>query len=296
MNHFYFIILFLISSSLQSEVCEETNWKYTGIDAIDISMSSEGDLYVIGVDHRIYVYDHVSNSYSLLHADNEIPEPARISVNSQGVPFVVANCGEIFYLTYSHHWEKLPGCARDISVGRGGEVWKVGCEEKENGGYAISQLSCDSSFDSPIINTEREYVFFRKKEDTMDNYINYELRPREKSKRCTWNDIEGEGLRIAVGLAGQPYIIAPGGIVMKYENNIWTGIYGQAAVDIDISNEGVIFTSGADGKLMRSVVEEMGTWITIEGVLSKGVAVGPFAQPVVISYIEGKVMTTSSIY
>lgn len=282
---------------MESEVCEHNNWKYTGIDAIDISMSPEGDLYVIGVDHRIYVYDQMLNSYSLLHADNVIPEPTRISVNAQGVPFVVANCGDIYYLTFNHHWEKIPGCASDISVGKGGEVWKLGCEQKENGGYTISQLSCDSSFDSPTLNTEREYVFFRKKEeDSIDAFINYELRPKEKHKHCNWNDIEGEGLRISVGINGDPYIIAPGGIVMKYENNKWTGIYGQAAVDIDISNEGVIFTAGADGSLMRSVVEEMGTWIKIEGVLSKGVAVGPYSQPVVLSYIEGKVMNTNNIY
>lgn len=290
-----FIFLFISFSFEETQICNQKNWKYTGIDAIDVGMSPEGDLYVIGIDNRIYIYDQVFNTYSLVHADNEVPEPTKITVNDEGTPFVVANCGDIYFLTFYHHWEKIPGCATDIAVGRGGEVWKLGCLPKENGGYSVSKLSCDSPFSSPVINVEREFVRFRKdKSDSIDNFINYELLPkREKQKKCYWIDIDGEGTRIAVGPKGEPYIIAPGGVVMKFENPNWTGIYGQAALDLAISNEGIIFTAGVNGNIMRSVVEEMGTWIQIDGTSAMAITAGPFSQPVVASFFEGKVMTTT---
>ena len=80
---------------------------------------------------------------------------------------------------------------------------------------------------------------------------------------------------------------------MKFENPNWTGIYGQAALDLAISNEGIIFTAGVNGNIMRSVVEEMGTWIKIDGTSAMAITAGPFSQPVVASFFEGKVMTTT---
>ena len=85
------------------EICPINNWLDTGIDAIDLSISSEGDLFIIATDNRIYQYDHLSNTYSLLHSDNEVTQPKRISVTSQGTPFVLSSSGEIYYLSYHNH-------------------------------------------------------------------------------------------------------------------------------------------------------------------------------------------------
>ena len=296
--------LYLISSL---EICPISNWFDTGIDAIDLSISSEGDLFIIATDNRIYQYDHLSNTYSLLHADNEVTQPKRIAVDSQGTPFVLSNSGEIYYLSFHNHWIKLPGCASDISIGRNGDIWKLGCHQLQNGGYAISKLSCDDkiSFISPVINLEREYVRFRRSwgdAETFDAFANYDVLPNEfqykddiMKEQCHWVDIEGEGMRIAVGINGEPYIIAPGGIVMKYETPSWNGIYGQAALDLDVSNEGVLFTVGVDGTVMRCVVEEMGTWIQLDGINAMNIAVGPYSQPVISRFLDGRVLTSTNV-
>ena len=258
---------------LSLEICPINNWLDTGIDAIDLSISSEGELFIIATDKRIYQYDHLSNIYSLLHADNEVTQPKRISVTTQGTPFVLSASGEIYYLSYHNHWTKLPGCGTDISIGRNRDIWKLGCHQLHNSGYSISKLSCNNeiTFTSPIINVEREHVPFKRSwgdADTFNTFVNYDILPNEfQSKddiiyeQCHWVDIDGEGTRIAVGINGEPYIITPGGIVMKYESPSWTGIYGQAALDLAISNEGVLFIVGVDG-----IVEEMGTWIQLKGI------------------------------
>jgi hypothetical protein len=289
------------------EICPINNWLDTGIDAIDLSISSEGDLFIIATDNRIYQYDHLSNTYSLLHADNEVTQPKRISATSQGTPFVLSASGEIYYLSYYNHWIKLPGCATDISIGRNGDIWKLGCHQLHNGGYSISKLLCNNNeitFTSPIINVEREHVRFRRSwgdAETFNTFINYDVLPNEFQykddiiyEQCHWVDIEGEGTRIAVGVNGEPYIIAPGGIVMKYESPSWTGIYGQAALDLDISNEGVLFTVGVDGSVMRCIVEEMGTWIQLKGINAMNIAVGPYSQPIISRFMDGRVFTSTN--
>lgn len=282
----------LITFSYQTtEVCNVT-WKDTPIQAKDIAVGSEGDLYIIGTDNKIYNYNNALNSYKLVHADNDILDPYRISVDNEGTPFVVANCGKIYYLSFLNQWTQLPGCGTDISIGRGGEIWKLGCEVKKNGGYAISKLECDSDFSSSVINTEREFARFKQSTDnyfnSKDNYLT------KKPDNCFWMEIDGEGLRIAVGLNGRPYVVAPGGIVMEFEDPNWTGIYGQATNDIDISNEGVLFTTGVSGEIMRSVVEEMGSWIKLTG-SAQAIAVGPYSQPVIINVDTNLVQTTISI-
>ena len=289
------------------EICQINNWLDTGIDAIDLSISSEGDLFIIATDNRIYQYDHLSNTYSLLHADNEVTQPKRISTTSQGTPFVLSSSGEIYYLSYHNHWIKLPGCATDISIGRNGDIWKLGCHQLHNGGYSISKLSCNNeiAFTSPIINVEREHVGFKRNwgdAETFNTFVNYDVLPNEFQykddiiyEQCYWVDIEGEGTRIAVGVNGEPYIIAPGGIVMKYESPSWTGIYGQAALDLDISNEGVLFTVGVDGSVMRCIVEEMGTWIQLKGINAMNIAVGPYSQPIISRFMDGRVFTSTNV-
>ena len=295
---FVFYLLFLVFKERLSQiaVCENVFWFNTGINAIDLSVNAEGDLYVIGVDDRIYFYNQNVNRYTLLHADNEISEPKRIAVNDQGIPFVVENCGDIHYLSFENHWEKLEGCATDIGISKKtGDIWKLGCNKKENGGYGISKLSCTKPFKSPLINNERQYKNYKKEDDTIDFFINYELKESSIQPECRWVEIDGEGKRIAVGMKGEPYIVAPYGIVMKYESPNWVGIYGQAAIDLDISNEGVLFTVGADGNIMKSVVEEMGTWIQIEGSSGMSITVGPYSQPIVANMISGTVMTTGNL-
>ena len=76
---------------------------------------------------------------------------------------------------------------------------------------------------------------------------------------------------------------------MKYESPSWTGIYGQAALDLAISNEGVLFIVGVDG-----IVEEMGTWIQLKGINAMNIAVGPYSQPIISRFMDGRVFTSTN--
>lgn len=256
---------------IQGEVCS-VNWFYTGMQGIDLSASSKGDLFVIGTDNKIYSYNFISSKYELISAPTELMSPNSITVDERGRPFVVANCGNIYYY-YNNDWIKLPGCANDISVGKNGEIWKIGCEKQIYDGYDISKMVCEYK-------KEMLTDFYSVIETDGDN----EDIKNQIEKYCHWTTIDGEGHRIAVSPEGTPYIIAPGNVIMKYEEDEWVGIYGHLAIDLDVSNEGILFIVGIDGIILRNISEELGTWQELAGRADR-ISVGPYSHPAIISNI-----------
>lgn len=60
----------------------------------------------------------------------------RISVDPNGLPWVVNNRDVIYQLRSNKRWQVSSGRAKDIGVGGNGSVWVVGTN-KEGGGYGI---------------------------------------------------------------------------------------------------------------------------------------------------------------
>lgn len=95
-------------------------WKKIPGTARDISIGADGTAYVIGASavaggYEIYKW----NGSSWIH----IPGGAvRVAVSPTGVPWVVSNDGGIFRLT-NGAWQKRPGLAKDIAIGRDGTVY-----------------------------------------------------------------------------------------------------------------------------------------------------------------------------
>lgn len=273
----------------QGETCV-VPWAYTGIEARDISIGTEGDMYVIGTDDKVYYYDYVKEMYIPVITPTELIMPTAIAVDDKGTPYVIANCGQMFFLSERNDWVRLPGCATDIAIGRGFEIWKIGCESFPKGGYAISKLLCDKQ-DLRNVNQYFRYKSY--------DYL-FQIKgtiPYLKDKVediCYWNNIEGEGIRIDVSPEGYPYVIAPGGMVMKYEDNNWVGIYNQLAQDLSVSNDGVLFIVEQSGLIYRSISEELGSWQQLSGKASN-IASGPYSEPVITSSIYGHVEVASKI-
>lgn len=274
----FFTISFSLKS-IQGPICEVT-WTYTGIDSIDVGISAEGKVFSIGTDGKIYHYDPVNGKNEVLIGYTELMNPTSITVTSEGIPIVVANCGNIFF--YSKHnkdWVRIPGCANDISYGLDGSFWKTGCNHQQEGGFEISKLLCDVSLES----------FFNNKVLSSDSIS------KEIENNCKWRDIEGEGNQIAISPEGYVYINTKNGIIMKYLEGNWMRIDNMVGSDIDISNEGVLFIVGENGIVYRSISEELGTWQEIEGRALK-ISVGPYSLPAIISFIGSHLKIASKFY
>jgi hypothetical protein len=61
---------------------------------------------------------------------------ARIGVDANGTPWVAQADGDIYRLKSDNTWEKLPGCAKDITGAGPASAWAIGCTSTP-GGYTI---------------------------------------------------------------------------------------------------------------------------------------------------------------
>lgn len=122
-------------------VCETAEWTPTNLKARDVGVNFQGELYAAGLDGFLYFYEFLANRWKKVVGDYELTSIKRVDVSYDGVPYVVTSCGDTFYLSCDNKWIRLPGCAKDIGAGRGGEIFKTGCDERE-GGFGIYRLFC----------------------------------------------------------------------------------------------------------------------------------------------------------
>lgn len=103
--------------------------------------------------------------------------------------------------------------------------------------------------------------------------------------------IEGEAISVVVDNTSKKdvlYAIVYNGKVMKYVNGSWVIVYHGKAIDIDISNEGILFIVDNQGQVLRNLSEELDTWMMLEGRARK-ISVGPYSLPAIISWIGNHV-------
>lgn len=244
------IILLLLSisstfQSIQGPVCEIV-WKNTNIKGIDIGIGQEGSIFVIGIDNRIYHYNQMHNSYEVIKGYKELMNPTAIKVSPKGIPYVIANCGKIYYYKDEvHDWISLDNiCAKDLDIGIDNSLWIIACEHK------VAKVICNS------LNQCNEVV------------------------------INGLGLNIALSPEGEIYITTLEKDIKKFKDNVWVTIDNMKANDLAVSNEGVLFAISSDNNIVYRVIsEELGTWQEINAIAKK-ISVGPYSLPGIISYIS----------
>ena len=52
----------------------------------DVAISPEGEIYVVGIDEKLYTYNFATNSYQRVVADPDIDGIQRVTVDSEGTP------------------------------------------------------------------------------------------------------------------------------------------------------------------------------------------------------------------
>jgi len=212
---------------------------------------------------------------SKVEGDFDLANIVRVDVNSEGTPYVVTSCGDTWYMACDGKWMKLPGCATDIGVGRGGEVFKTGCDQRD-GGYGIYRLFCKGSCNCNDKGCMR-------------------YRPNAKSfkgdnKKCYWFRIDGAAVRLDVAPSGYPYAIDNSGSLWGYDGTDWNSASNAvAATDVSISNEGAVFYTGSDENVYM-IANGSNSAICGNG---SAVTAGPYSQPFVIS--NGNIESTSKM-
>lgn len=259
----------------------KVNWFNTKLRAKDIGTNSQGDLYVVGLDGFLYKYEFLTDTWCKMEGDFEMTKITRVDVAWDGIPYVITETGDTFYLSCEHKWMRLPGCASDIGIGRGGEIYKTGCDQRDNG-YGIYRLYCAC----PSTCCYKGCLNWRKPCHTCWSH-------KGDEKQCSWFRIDGSGLKLDVAPSGNPYVIDQNGNISQFDGTNWRNINILAkAYDLTISNEGVLFYIGQDGKIYKSVNEQKGDWIILSGE-ADAITAGPFSQPWVIRHSDKSVLASS---
>jgi len=245
----------------------------------DIGAGSEGDIYIIGEDRRAYVYNFLANTFSVVEGVEDMENLNRIDVDGEGTPYVLTNCGDTYYLNCFNNWVKLPGCGTDIGVGRGFDVWKVGCDARgpvdSNGNlnnFGIWKLFCKNECGGCSCN--RGCIRFRPRK--------YEHDTTGDRRKCFWYRIEGDGVRIDVHPNGNPYVADNLGNINKYDGIDWITLGGVLGADLTLSNEGMLLVAGIDTFIYSLASETVGPWNILIGA-GLEISAGPYSQPSVIS-------------
>lgn len=107
-------------------------WEQLPGCAKDIGVATDGTAWVVGCsdsgDGPLHRWDGFNWIVDKLNAN-----AARVAVGPGGKPWVVQASGAIWRRTVDTTspsvgtWEPLPGCARDIGIGKDESVWVVGC-------------------------------------------------------------------------------------------------------------------------------------------------------------------------
>jgi hypothetical protein len=248
-------------------------WFNTGKSAVDIGVGSQGILYIAGTDKNLYLYDQPKNAYTQV---DDIIGVVRVDTSYDGTPYVVTMTGETFYQTCGGSWIRLPGCASDIGVGRGGDVFKTGCDTKSSG-FAIYKLFCKCKCKCCAKGCKRYK----------------HNRSADVEKKCEWFRFVGSGVRIDVTPHGLPIVVHQDGNVAAFNGNDWYYIGGLSALDVSVSNQGILYAVGKDNNLYRLTDESQYTFTRIPSISNvTNVTVGPLGLPYVTT-MSGFVLTSS---
>jgi hypothetical protein len=266
---FAFFIVSMSSDNITLPLLS-VRWTDTNFKGKDCGVGSEGDTFIAGLDGKLYKYQIITNTYTEVYGDNEMPFISKVDVDSDGTPYIVTNRGgQIYYLDCQNKWVRIQGCANDIGVGRAGEIWKIGCDSRL-GGFGVWKLFCNRKCGC---NCNRSCIRF--------SSLRYAPLGTEQRKNCYWLRIEGGGKRLDVDPNGNPWIVADNNSVYQYDGFNWKYVPGYFANDIAISNDGTVFASGIDNNIGRLICPDVGTWQILTGA-AKSICVGPFDLPFII--------------
>ncbi len=248
----------------------KVNWYNSKLKAKDLGINSQGDLYAVSLDGKLYKYEFLIDTWDFMEGDFELTRINRVDVDWDGMPYVITDIGDTLFLGCDHKWTRLPGCATDIGIGRGGEVYKTGCD-KRNNGYGIYRLHCNC----PSNCCYKGCLNWRKL-----GKFNWSF--KSDDRKCEWFRINGNGVKIDVAPSGNPYVIDINGVIYQYDGTNWRKVNTPAlAFDLTISNEGILFFTGQDGKIYKQISETSPIWANLIGE-ADAVTAGPFSQPWVI--------------
>lgn len=255
---------------------------------IDIGCGGEGDMYGIGVQNDLHLYDFNNDIWNLVPLDENISNNLqRVDVDSDGTPFIVTLCG-IYYPNCKNDWVKLPGSAKDIGVSVNDHIYMVGGEEVKNTEITFGQkrerVTLSQSINDPkyrgkcITTTYTNYGLWKLYCKSACNcFCEREcIRFRPQSfkvvaplgqiyRECFWFRVAGNGIAVDVLPNGNAVVARDQGGVWIYDlkdNNFFqlpikdpNNSALVKAIDVTAASNGIIFVVSAKDDTLTTINE-----------------------------------------
>jgi hypothetical protein len=202
-------------TDLASELFLNLKWNTLNIQGIDISASNLMNIYIVGTDNNIYLYNPVLNTKSAIYSDNNYIK-------------VIANSGQLFAITKRRSISFLKGtttysfesCTNDLAVSDLGEIYKLGCDTLPVA-YPLYKLRCS-------YNTN----YYTKLLDILIGQPNIS---------CEWVYQKINAMKIALGPFGTIYAINADNKIEAHSANGNIQIIDVVAKDLAVSKNGLLY-------------------------------------------------------
>jgi len=210
-----------------------------GVQAQDISIGSEGEVWIIGKDNTIMRWN--GSAFEKMKGSAK-----RISVGADGTPWIVTSAGKVgYYDLENNKWVQVAGNARDVGVGADGSVWIVGTKAME-GGFVVSKWDNDEeSWEEMEFGAVRIAVdgegnpWMVNDEHKIVAYIEEEL-----------HEYGEETLDVGVGGDGSIWAITSEKGIVRLEDEGWVEV-GSNAIGIAATSEGTPWIVNVNGQVAR---------------------------------------------
>jgi hypothetical protein len=250
-----------ITYSIQPQVTETTSnlltnnvqWTSLNIKGIDISSSSLQELYVVGMDNNIYLYNPLFNSTSIVLDGNKYMRV--ITKNKQ--LFAITTNNTISYVKGNNIYN-FESCTNDLAVTELGEIYKLGCDRSNI--YPLFKLQCR--------------FLSKSYSKLLDTVIG---RP---GITCEWVYKNIKATKLAVGAFGLLYTINQDSHVELHVDDQTKVISDLLVRDLTLSNDGSLYVVDMNSVLYILNPSDGKTTKIAENVLT--VTAGPINMPIYI--------------
>lgn len=238
---------FQISAPGTAQPAPPPPWDQMPGAAIDIGISSNGTVWVVGLNPVFGgrgIFKWTGTDWTA------VPGGAlNIAAEPSGNPWVTNDTGLIFRGDQSGNWAQLPGIARDIGISADGSVWVVGAIPMF-GGFSIHRWN---GTDWVHIDGGAERIAV----DPGGNpwVVNNQNQIFQRHPSGQWTQLPGSAIDIGIGADGSVFVIGTdtrgeGRGIYRWNGSGWSNIEG-AAVRVSVDPAGRPWVTNAQGGIFR---------------------------------------------
>ena len=191
-----------------------------------ISVGPSGNILYADNNNNVFSFQENTKQQSLVIAVNKTCPITKIVTSFNGQPYVVTDCGNVYFRDSIGAILLLNNCARDIDVGIDGQLVKVSCNANNNGEFEIQRLFCNGN------------AFFA------SIFIGW------NGFNCNWYSANRNAVKVYLDNFSRLYAIRANGLINFVDaQGSWNALDGLKVKSLSLDNAGNIYAIDINNNL-----------------------------------------------